>query len=546
MSVVMHVPYPTYRHFHGGYGTAPTLLSSATHYSLAPKPGVQQPMIVPPTMQRLPPASAPPSQQPQPQPRSYPSAGQEPGQGLPGKFAGSFMKDPANPQLGKGAYATVWQIVERSTGKKRACKVMERAFFDCRAIGHLVDRELVALRRCAERACCKHIVRMFDSAEEAGRVFIMMELCQSNLYDYMRTQPGAHLAEAECARWTYQLIIGLMDLHGLGILHRDIKPTNLLRTEDGTLKITDFGWCANVSERPTDVAGTFHYMAPEVMQRSNPQVQTGAVDAWSAAATMLELLLGYPLLTQMPSVGRDGPDFSGLLRELATKCPPAMEAKPAHVSLSAWEFMRSLLTPSITYRRTLSSALRHAWLETAGHETTGSAVAPPRPPVQPRGAPLLQLPTPLRMRSAPRDAGLTKTHSTVVRLMSEGSSTAAPPSSSESIPPTPPPGPPTPSPMPAAASAPAGTTTPTRPMPTFGFGSLTIPRAAAPPSASSLTPVQVASSAQTPVRQMVHQGLHQAPLAMSASQGLATRPASVRIMPMQTVGAVKHLPMRVL
>jgi len=436
--------------------------------------------------------------QPQ-QPRQMQVQQQPQTNGLPAKLAANFVLDPLKPQLGQGAFATVLQVADRSTGKRYACKVMERQFYDCRAIGHLVDRELRALKTCAETGC-RNVVRIFDSAEESGRMFLLMELCHSNLYDYTRSLPGGRLAEAEAAGWMSQLLCGLSDLHGCGILHRDIKPTNLLRTDSGVLKITDFGWCAFASDAPTDVAGTFHYMAPEIMERRRPQVQTPAVDAWSAAATMLELLLGRTLLSSMPAAGRDGPDFTGLLAELASKCPPPLQMKPADLSADCWELFQSLLTPNIAHRRTVAAALRHSWLDAAAAEQQEEQSMKAPGAQRPRGiAPQLQsLPTPVRMRSAARDISqnFMKTGSAnlgpqVVRMVSTSSSVATAAPSSSFV---------------ESRCATPGPATPCAPMPAM-FTSVSLPPRA--PLKTSLQPSPVAMGRQllqTAVTPMVIRG----------------------------------------
>merc|ERR1719215_1912205 len=97
--------------------------------------------------------------------------------------------------------------------------------------------------------------------------------------------------------WTMQLMSGLRDLHNLGILHRDIKPENLL--------IADVGWCADLRDAPSSLAGTFQYMAPEMLLQRG--VQTEAVDVWSSGVTMTQLLTGRQLLTTYL-----GPNATGL------------------------------------------------------------------------------------------------------------------------------------------------------------------------------------------------------------------------------------------
>ncbi|CAK0880308.1 unnamed protein product, partial [Prorocentrum cordatum] len=123
---------------------------------------------------------------------------------------------------------------------------------------------------------CSNVLRLLDTAEESGTVYLRLELCSCDLLRFAGAQPGGVLAEPEAALWGAQLMAGLRDIHALGVLHRDVKPENLLLTPGGTLKVADFGWCAYIRDSPCTLAGTFQYMAPEILEQR--AVQTEAVD----------------------------------------------------------------------------------------------------------------------------------------------------------------------------------------------------------------------------------------------------------------------------
>eukprot|EP00929_Paragymnodinium_shiwhaense_P013200 TRINITY_DN121061_c0_g1_i1.p1 TRINITY_DN121061_c0_g1~~TRINITY_DN121061_c0_g1_i1.p1 ORF type:complete len:570 (-),score=81.51 TRINITY_DN121061_c0_g1_i1:87-1796(-) len=286
----------------------------------------------------------------------------KPADALPARLS-HLRQDPNQPLFGNGAFATVLRVIDRATGQPVACKVMERSFFEARAIGHLVDRELMAMQRCSEERRCRHVVRLLETAEENRKVYLVMEACEANLYDYYRARPDGRVSEVAATAWAAHLFAGLTDLHSLGILHRDIKPSNLLIARGGVLKITDFGWCASLADLPDDIAGTFQYMAPEVMDRENLVVQTGAVDAWSAGATCFELLTGRMLLSTMPTFGPNGPDFKGMLYEIRSRCPPTERDRPPYLSEAVWNLLRSLLVADRPARSSVRTALRHEWLE---------------------------------------------------------------------------------------------------------------------------------------------------------------------------------------
>jgi len=181
--------------------------------------------------------------------------------------------------------------------------------------------------------------------------------------------------------WAKQLLTGLRTLHSLGVIHRDIKPDNLLCTEDGVLKIADFGWCADATSAPTTLAGTFQYMAPEVL-KNHPQ--TEKADVWSSGVVLFELLTGRQMLTTYLGPGATGLTNQDpheatavkqdkLIEEISATCPPAYDARPGDLSLLCWDFLRGLLIPDPKRRITVAAALLHPWFDDL--QTSSAAVS---------------------------------------------------------------------------------------------------------------------------------------------------------------------------
>jgi serine/threonine protein kinase len=201
-----------------------------------------------------------------------------------------------------------------------------------------------------------------------------MELCQRNMLQHIQAQPNGHLTDTEAGMWTHQLCLGLNEVHRCGFLHRDIKPDNLLLGFDGCLRIVDFGWCAAIEDAPSQMAGTFHYMAPEVLDQK--EVQTAAVDIWSAAVTMVELCTGRVLLTTNLGCGATGLSTTDpheanqcrvrwLLAEIHQKFPMDARASPLHMSASSWDLLRRMTMPDSCKRATVNECLNHPWLSNA-------------------------------------------------------------------------------------------------------------------------------------------------------------------------------------
>ena len=138
-------------------------------------------------------------------------------------------------------------------------------------------------------------------------------------------RPPLHLA----VRWMRQLLAVLAYLHGRGIVHRDVKPANLLLTEDAQLKLADFGIACRIGDvvRSNIHSGTPQYMAPEQM-RGAPAAP--ACDLYSAAVVFYELLTG--------SLPRRGSAFEIVQQALDGEVPP-----PSHFQSDVTPALERLL-----------------------------------------------------------------------------------------------------------------------------------------------------------------------------------------------------------
>uniref|UniRef100_A0A7S0AMT4 Protein kinase domain-containing protein n=1 Tax=Pyrodinium bahamense TaxID=73915 RepID=A0A7S0AMT4_9DINO len=312
---------------------------------------------------------------------------------LPSIWRDKYELSPDTPALGGGAFAEVFKVRHRHTYECFAVKVMHRPNFALRGIEKQIEAEIQAMRMAADAAqdgrMEGHIVQLLDVAEEYDYVFLLLELCEEgDLLRKLHAEPLQRFHEDAGAMWARQLLLGLKTLHRLGFLHRDIKPDNLLCTEGSILKIADFGWCSLLEEAPTCLAGTFQYMAPEVL-RNKPQ--TEAVDVWSAGVTLHQMLVGKPLLTTYLGPGATqltdcdphratAVKQRRLLAEIAATCPPSYDRRPPHLSPLCWDFLRQLLIPEAEQRMTVEVALRHPWLmkaEAHGNTTQVATVTAP-------------------------------------------------------------------------------------------------------------------------------------------------------------------------
>ena len=147
--------------------------------------------------------------------------------------------------------------------------------------------------RLAARLSHPNVVRIFDVGESDGRPFIVMEYVEG---DTLADELGRHgpLPPDRAVDLALQICSGLEAAHASGLVHRDVKPRNLLLRPDGVLKIADFGIArAAESTRLTEIGtilGTAAYLAPE---QAEGLEATPAADLYSVGAVVYELLTGH-------------------------------------------------------------------------------------------------------------------------------------------------------------------------------------------------------------------------------------------------------------
>lgn len=194
-------------------------------------------------------------------------------------------------------------------------------------------RRFLREARLAARLSHPNIVAVYDVGEEDGRPFIVMEYVEGEtLADLLHGR--GRLEPEEAAALALQACAGLETAHEAGLVHRDIKPQNLLVTPGGALKIADFGIARSLDgTRLTQVGtvlGTAAYLAPE---QAAGETVTAAADVYALGAVLYELLTGRPphvadSLAELAARQQEG--AIAPVRELAPDVPAATEDAVMH------------------------------------------------------------------------------------------------------------------------------------------------------------------------------------------------------------------------
>jgi hypothetical protein len=219
-------------------------------------------------------------------------------------------------QLGRGGMGVVWLAQDGRLEREVALKfVPETVRGDAVAIDEL-KRET---RRCLELTH-PNIVRIYDFEQEDEWAAIAMEFVNGKTLSELRLEKSTRVFEVdEVLPWLQAAAMALHHAHAQAqIVHRDLKPSNLMLTQDGYLKVADFGIASRIGDSmsrlsrkvTSSVAGTLVYMSPQQMMGLPPSV---ADDIYSLGATVYELLTGKP------------PFHTGSIeRQIESVMPPAM------------------------------------------------------------------------------------------------------------------------------------------------------------------------------------------------------------------------------
>lgn len=193
-------------------------------------------------------------------------------------------------RIGQGTYGVVYKA--QNTQNKEIVAI-KRIKFESQEEGipSSAIREIALLKELKH----KNIVQLYDVVHSQHTLTLIFEYCDWDLRRYMQSKENV-LTESEIISFSYQLLSALEFIHSKYIIHRDVKPQNILLNRKGELKLADFGLARStfipVDSLSTEVI-TRWYRPPEILLGN--QNYGFPVDIWSAGCVIVEMITGQPL-----------------------------------------------------------------------------------------------------------------------------------------------------------------------------------------------------------------------------------------------------------
>jgi len=286
-------------------------------------------------------------------------------------------------KLGAGAYGIVWKVREKQTDEIVALKKIFGAFQNA-TDAQRTFREIIFLQELADH---ENVIGLLEviKADNDKDIYLVFQNMETDLHAVIRANI---LEDVHKQYLVYQLLKAIKYIHSGNVIHRDMKPSNLLLNSDCLLKVADFGLARSVdfkekeTGRPpvlTDYVATRWYRAPEILLGSTNY--TKGVDMWSVGCILGELIGGKPMfpgtstMNQLDRVvevtGRpNATDVEAIQSEFAATMienlpdnePRSLQAMYPNASEDAIDLLQKLLMFNPEKRITAEQALEHPYL----------------------------------------------------------------------------------------------------------------------------------------------------------------------------------------
>ncbi|KRY53142.1 Serine/threonine-protein kinase PAK mbt [Trichinella britovi] len=254
-------------------------------------------------------------------------------------------------KIGVGSTGMVCTAIEKDTGRKVAVKKMDLRRQQRR---ELLFNEVVIMRDYRH----PNIVEMYSSHLVEDELWVIMEFLEGGALTDIVT--SSKMDEVQIATVCKQCLDALAYLHEQGVIHRDIKSDSILLDAEGKVKLSDFGFCAQITpelSKRKSLVGTPYWMSPEVISRIPYGTE---VDIWSFGIMVIEMIDGEP------------PFFSELPLEAMRKIRDMEQIKlsfKSQVSDVLIDFVQSMLIRRPEVRPTARDLLNHPFIQKATQQS---------------------------------------------------------------------------------------------------------------------------------------------------------------------------------
>ncbi|XP_053320680.1 serine/threonine-protein kinase 10 [Spea bombifrons] len=254
-------------------------------------------------------------------------------------------------ELGDGAFGKVYKAKNRETGVLAAAKVIKTTSED-ELEDYMVEIDILA--------SCNHpnIVKLLGAFYFENNLWIMIEFCQGGAVDAVMIELDRALTEPQIQTICKQMLEACAYLHSMKIIHRDLKAGNVLLTQDGNIKLADFGVSAkNVRtvQKRSSFIGTPYWMAPEVVmcETMKDAPYDYKADIWSLGITLIEMAEKEPPHHELNPMR--------VLLKIAKSEPPTLVA-PSKWSPEFKDFLKKALDKNPETRPSSVQLLEHPFV----------------------------------------------------------------------------------------------------------------------------------------------------------------------------------------
>jgi len=254
-------------------------------------------------------------------------------------------------KIGEGSTGIVYIATEKLSLRQVAVKRMDLRKQQRR---ELLFNEVVIMRDYHHA----NIVEMFNSYLVEDQLWVVMEYLEGGALTDIVT--NVRMTEEQIATVCKMCLQALAFLHSQGVIHRDIKSDSILLAADGNVKLSDFGFCAQVSSelpKRKSLVGTPYWMSPEVISRLpyGPEV-----DIWSLGIMVIEMVDGEPPFFNEPPLQA--------MRRIRDMAPPKFKNEKVSPQLKG--FLYKMLVRDPTQRSSAAELLHHPFLRHASHPSS--------------------------------------------------------------------------------------------------------------------------------------------------------------------------------